>query len=426
MTNGHIINNVHIGVSMKKEGFGVGRAPRNFGVFKDAETDWAFKRTLVYATEKAAEIGECLHVSELINEKEPVSWITEWEKLGDRLHRDALESLKKKNYIDAKEEFLRASNYYRTAEYACNPLYPDFTKIWEKSVVSFKQAARLSNFYFEEVRIPFKDGFLPAYFGRPIGDIINRPTLFSIGGNDSTQEELFMGLGFGAIRRGFNFFTFEYPGHRGAVHTNNTYVKNINNYKVAFKAAFDWLEKKDGVDKRIALSGFSFGGFVSSYIATIEKRVAALIPDSPIIDIPELVLNGFLGKLIKGKSGKYIDKIINFKLRKKKLMKAFLDFSRWTWGFDSLKEEFSSKAFKEHTIVNDIKKITVPTLCLVSKDEGELLVSQAKRMYEGISSEKKDLRILTLEHDGTNDHCQLDNLSKAHQLIFSWLKDLFE
>jgi|GEM_PF-3189126 len=47
---------------------GVGRSPNSFGIFKDQETDWVFKRTLEPMNEKAAEIGDCLYAARQIDE----------------------------------------------------------------------------------------------------------------------------------------------------------------------------------------------------------------------------------------------------------------------------------------------------------------------------------------------------------------------
>src|SRR5262245_62724898 len=49
-------------------------------------------------------------------------------------------------------------------------------------------------------------------------------------------------------------------------------------YEVPGGAAFDYLAKRPDVDaKRIAIMGYSFGGYYSSRIAAFEKRYAACI-----------------------------------------------------------------------------------------------------------------------------------------------------
>jgi hypothetical protein len=114
-------------------------------------------------------------------------------------------------------------------------------------------------------------------------------------------------------------------------------------------------------------------------------------------------------------------------------MKAFFEYSLWTSGygrslddiFDTGIMEKTAEAQKQYSIVNDLHKITCPALALVSEDEGEELVQQAREFYEGISSEIKKLHIFTLDRDGSNDHCQLDNRSRGNQVAFDWLDEVF-
>jgi cephalosporin-C deacetylase-like acetyl esterase len=44
------------------------------------------------------------------------------------------------------------------------------------------------------------------------------------------------------------------------------------------------LETLPGVDERIALTGLSLGEYIAIKVVVHEKRVKALIPNSPIID----------------------------------------------------------------------------------------------------------------------------------------------
>ena len=56
---------------------------------------------------------------------------------------------------------------------------------------------------------------------------------------------------------------------------------------------------------------------------------------------------------------------------------------------------------------------------------GELL-AQAHEFHDGIRSAHKRLHVFTLEEDGSNDHCQIDNLARGNQVVFDWLDELFQ
>ena len=66
---------------------------------------------------KGADIGECLSTAYRIKESDFESWYNEWYKTTKRLHYYAKECLKLRHKISAKEAYLRASNYYRVAEF---------------------------------------------------------------------------------------------------------------------------------------------------------------------------------------------------------------------------------------------------------------------------------------------------------------------
>ena len=409
---------------MSKKYLGAARSPDGLGIFKDHETDWVLKRTWEQMSEKAAETGELLFAARQIDETDGESWINVWANLGELIFTHAQEALDAGHPVSACEAFLRASNYFRTAEYGCSPRHPRFHELWSKSVAAFQAACPLFDPPIQILNVPFEKWTLPGYFWRPKDDDHKRPTFVSLGGNDSSGEEIFITTGFGAVRRGYNYFTFEYPGHRGAVHLDNSCIKRYD-YEVPVKASLDFLETLPGVDDRIALGGFSYGGYVASRVACFEKRIKAVLPDTPIVDIPTLVLSGFLGPLIKGLSPDVLDRVVARRLRKSPLTKALLDYSAWTWGANSLSEELALDSFRNHIIQDEIRAIDCPALALVGKDEGEEMVKQAHFFYDNISSTNKHMHIFTREQDGSNDHCQMDNFSRAQQIAFDWLDEIF-
>jgi pimeloyl-ACP methyl ester carboxylesterase len=410
----------------RRKALGAARSDNTFGVFKDGETDWVFKRTLEMMSEKAAEIGECLHVARCIDENDGESWVREWAALAERVEAQGDESLAQGARISARESYLRASNYYRTAEYGCGPTHPRFHELWAKSVETFHKTCPLFDPPVQIVEVPFEGYRLPGYFWRPDNSGTPRPTIVCVGGSDSSGEEIFFVTGPGAVRRGYNYFTFEYPGHRGAVHLYPDCIKRPD-YEVPFKAAFDFLETLPGVDERIALAGFSMGGYVVARVAIYEPRVRAVIPDSPILDLGEIMSTAFLPQ-VRRIPAPLRESVMSRAISRSPLKQSVLAYGLWTWGAAgmSLIEWMESGQAARLNIRDTFHRITCPALALVGEGEGAVMLRQAQEFYEGIASEVKRLHIFSLAADGSNDHCQLDNFARAHQVAFDWLNEVFE
>ena len=401
------------------------RAPRSIGIFKDPETDWAFNRTLEFMSEKAAEIGECLYAARRIDEKDGDSWISEWAALAERVEALGDESLRDQHIISAREAFLRASNYWRTAEYACTPSHHRFHETWRRSVDAFRKACSLFNPEIRILEVPYEGKMLPGYFMRPDDSDLTRPTMFAVGGNDSSAEEILIAVGFSAVRRGYNFFTFDYPGHRGAVHLYSDCVKR-SNYSAPFAAALELLGSLPEVDERIALSGYSYGGYVASQVTTGESRIKALIADSPLIDIPALQRSSQMSRMFRAMPSRLLEKAIEKKLKNTPVLRGLVYYGIWSWGCPNFIEWMDWKPKLDSIITEEVHKITCPTLALVSMHEGEAMLEQARAFMQRIGSKNKMLHVFTLEQDGSYDHCQLDNISRGQQVMFDWLDNVFD
>lgn len=407
---------------------GLARSWNSLGTFKDHEMDWAFKRTLQYANSNGADIGDCLSVVPQIDERDIETWINAWASLGRRLEEDANTAFKAGALISARDAYLRASNYYRTAEYGAVPTHPKFHHLWARSRECFHRACPLFDPPMKILEVPFEGKKLPAYFWSPDASGAPRPTLFSVGGNDSSGEEVWFWSAQAAIERGYNFFTFEFPGHRGTVHLYPDCVKRAD-MEVPFAAAFDLLEELEGVDERIALSGYSFGGYVVSRAAIFENRIKALIPSSPLIDCTA-AQHGTLRSARMIPLG-ILAWLTEQRLRKSPLAKSMMFLAMWNSGHGA---DYSARAMLDAMIGEDpgtwrltdqLHEITCPVLALAGENEGDLLLRQTREFFERVSSRKKDIYIFTNQKDGSDDHCQFGNRTNANRVTFDWLDSVF-
>jgi len=420
----------HAAGPAEKGDLGTARAPHALGVLKGHEADWMFQRTLAYMNVGAAEIGECVYIAGRIDEADPESWPAEWAAVAARVDAQGDRALGRGEEVSARRAFLRASNYYRAAEYGCVPSDPRFHRLWEASVRAFRKAALLFDPPVQPIEIPFDGARLPGYFWRPDETDTARPTLVVAGGNDDTIEEDVLIIGQAAVERGYNLFGFSYPGHRNAVHTDPRQVKRPD-YEVPFRAALDYLETLPGVDSRIALMGFSGGGYVAPRVAMHDERVRALIANNPMIDYAR-VAKALLSPMVRRVPGPVLDWAIRRKLERKPLMKAYIDYGLWTTGYagmslyEWLTDDTAQREWAQFTIAEDLHRITCPALALVGGGEGEEMIRQTREFYEGIASKKKKMHVFNLEEDGSHDHCMLDNHSRMHQVVFEWLNDVLD
>ena len=327
--------------------------------------------------------------------------------------------------MSTRESFLRASTYYRAAGYLCVPGHPRFDELWRKSQACFHKACPLFAPPIQIVRIPFEGKYLPGYFWRPADDEAKRPTFISLGGNDDSGEEGFFWNGPAAVRRGCNYFTFELPGHRGTVHLFPDLI-NRPDYEIPFRAALDRLLALPGVDERLALAGHSHGGYTVCRIAIHEPRIQAIIPSPPLLNGEKATLAVF-GPLLNRIPGVVIDRIVDWKTRKSPSVRGLLYYSMWTLGFKTVSEALSAvRQGKSHfNIEGQEQQIRCAALALAGEAEGQELLRQTRQFYDNISPQRKDLHLFTLDEDASDDHCQLDNRSRANQVIFDWLDDIF-
>ncbi|SDM77250.1 hypothetical protein [Paenibacillus jilunlii] len=86
-------------------------------IFQDSTFSFELLRTMSYAAFGGADVGECLATAYRITEGDFESWHTEWHTTANRIQALAAESMKRGERVSAREGLLRASNYYRTAEF---------------------------------------------------------------------------------------------------------------------------------------------------------------------------------------------------------------------------------------------------------------------------------------------------------------------
>ncbi len=83
--------------------------------FKDDSFAFEFVRNLGFTYYGGADIGEMMATAERIEEGDFESWFAQWDKLARRIVSRADNNRNAGHLVSAREAYLRASTYFRTA-----------------------------------------------------------------------------------------------------------------------------------------------------------------------------------------------------------------------------------------------------------------------------------------------------------------------
>jgi alpha-beta hydrolase superfamily lysophospholipase len=386
-------------------------------VFKDQTFSFELLRTIGYAPYGGADIGECLVTASRIRERDFESWYEHWNKTAGRVHALADDALQQGQRVSAREAYLRASNYYRTAEFFLhgNPHDPRILATWGASRTTFRQAVNLMDTPVEQVLIPSEGTFLPGYYYRPDDSHRPRPTLVVHGGYDSTGEELYFLIAAAAMQRGYACLTFEGPGQGALLREQQLPFRP--EWEQVVTPVVDFLLTRPEVDPaRIALMGISLGGYLAPRAAAFEHRLAALIADDGLYSYRFSEKARAVTRVAALFGRPLGHSVLKQVMKRNAGIRWAIENGLFTFQVGSIWDLI--EATESWSLEGVAHKITCPTL--VCEAEGDhFFAGQPKRLYEALSCPKTLLRFTA--EDGAEEHCQLGALLLSNHQVLSWL-----
>jgi pimeloyl-ACP methyl ester carboxylesterase len=392
-------------------------------LFKNESFSFEALRGAGFAAYGGSDLGEVLVTAKAIPEGDEAAWLKSWERTADRVAGLAESSLARGHKVSAREVFFRASNYYRTAEFfkRKNPsIDPDVLRLSGRSRDTFIAASQLLGTPFEIVRIPYEGTTLSGYLFLVDGSGAPRPTVIYNNGFDSTQEESYFAIAAAALLRGYNVLAFDGPGQGAAIREQRLPFRA--DWEAVITPVVDFaLSRKEVAPDKIALFGYSLGGYLVARAAAYEHRVAAIILDDGIYDFNAAfrkALPSFLIAWIEAGKDKLATPMLQLIASLKTGPRWAMHNGRWTFGAPSAAEFIRLTC--QYNLKDCVHLIRASTLVLDAEND-QFLKGQPELVYAALMCPKKLVTLYAAE--GAGEHCHMGAMSRLHQTIFDWLDE---
>ncbi len=381
-------------------------------------------RALSHAPYGGADFGECFATASQITPGDGDSWFRAWSATADRVCEIADACAAAGHAVSAREAWLRASNYHRTAWLPLfgAPVDPRLVEAFDREAGAFARAAALMTPAVEAVEIPYEGTTLPGYFHRADDSGLPRPTLIATNGYDATVHEAHFAHAVAAVRRGYHCLTFDGPGQgRPLIHQGLVFRPD---WEAVVGPVVDYALTRPEVDpQRIALIGWSFGGYLAPRAASGEHRLAACIADPGQWDLLE-ALRTFLP--LDPAARERLPQITPADLEAFEALVRSDPYLHWTFrralwvhGLDSIADYL--RIAGDYSLRGRAEKIRCPTF--VAWAEADPIARFAEQLHAALRCPRTLVRFTTAE--GAGGHCEETARSLFHQRAYDWLEAVF-
>lgn len=411
---------------------GVARGRTRVQGFDDPEFEYQLQRGLGAASYGGGALGELLFVAEQTRlhtaaqsqeERDPAqAWVEAHASLATRVEQLGREALEKGKTVSARDHLFRASMYYRSAEYFCDPYTPDHRRWGLASRETFLLGAGLLKHPFQAVEIPYEHSSIPAYFFQPADGAGRRKTIILNTGFDGSAEELYFEAGRAALERGYNVLAIDGPGQTGMTRLHPE-LKFRPDWEVPMKAVVDWLSTQPSVDmERLGLYGISLGGYFATRAACFEPRIRALAVNSPIVDLKAYQLGFFPPGMAEDPPELRLEWMSG--IPRSELpdhLRSLLKIAFFRFGVESIHEWLAY--LDAFNTAEHVGMLRIPCLSMVGEAEGGEPLRQARYFVEHVAGPVTE-RVFRAE-EGADAHCQMVNLPLSAAVLFDWMDDVF-
>jgi alpha-beta hydrolase superfamily lysophospholipase len=334
-----------------------------------------------------------------LRQHEPQAWWEEWGALAAEIERSAEAAAREGRNQTAGDYYLRAGNYYYNAERFILP--GDEKREWgRKAYRCYHAGIRLRHPNIAFVEVPYEGTTLPALFMKaPVEG--PAPTVVVVDGMDNTKEMSIFFAGLEFARRGMHTLALDGPGQGESLRIRGLHGRF--DYEVPGGAAFDFMASRGDVDaRRIAIMGYSFGGYYACRIAAFEKRYAACVALTALHwDLAAWQ------RRIKEKN----------ESDPKSVAQSNFQFQ---WVVNAATADEAIAIAKKFSLADVAKNIACPFLVTHGGNDRVVPPENARKLYDAVGSARKTIKIFSPE-DGGAEHAHVDNRQVGIDFAADWL-----
>lgn len=397
-------------------------------LFKDDLHDSFGTRALGYIPFGGTDFGEVQAVARAVGERDDDAFYAAWIGAGDRLAERGREALAKGRRASARDAFLRAACHYGSSYHMFfgAPVDPRLVAAFRKQIAAFNDGLALLDPPVTPMRIPFGEHAFPAYFLPAAGRAgETRPLVILTNGYDATVTDMYFASAVAASRRGYHCLFFDGPGQGEMLIEHGMHIRP--DWESVIAPVVDFALELENVDpKRIALIGWSLGGYLSPRAASGEHRLAACVADPGLFGIAEQVRQMFVKFGASPKDVEDLGAIDDALLERvaqlanadRQLHWSFFQRGLWVHGVDTLRDYF--RCVGAFTLSGRVESIACPTL--LTSAENDPLAAGARAFYDALRCPKQLIAFTAAEGAGT--HVESFNRSLLNGRVFDWLDDV--
>ena len=376
---------------------------REIHFFKHPQMDFEVRAGLGGAYYGSTDAGEILATIERIEDGDFESWFTAFRATGDRLRKQGDNAT---SDVSKGDTYLRAANYYSLAN-----VFVDGTRDISRQLPTWQAHMDCWNAFcdrrsprVDRVEVPLDGVDMPGWFFKAAADDMPRPTVIMTNGSDGPTAGMW-GFGIaGALRRGYNAFTYDGPGQNTMLWIHD--VPFRHDWEAVVTPIVDALAARpDVADDKLVLSGLSQAGFWVPRALAFEHRLAAGIADPGVMDVATSWLTEMteedLAMIARGERDAFDAAVTEALKQLPPSTRQTFEWRRRPYCTDSMFDVL--KALEHYNLRDIAARIRCPMFIADPEDE-QFWPGQSQALYDALTCPKHLAKFTRAE--GANWHCE--------------------